>query len=178
MPRKIPSGAGPELRRTVESEVAEWSGRLRLAVFVLSEKFRHRHPFAVREFRISCQPLFGVLFRPEEIIDASTAALKNDRSRGRKLRNLTFFKSHANALRAMRASIFNLYRVVLVSAVDQQQEINRSSDFKSVAVVYFHLVREKVNEAARPPWIFRVYSITLFRRQYAKVPQKPEGRAE
>lgn len=97
-----------------------------------------------------------MLFRTEEIIDPSTTPLKHNGFGGKDLSNVTALKSHPNALCAVRTRVFDLDRIVWISAVDQQQKINRSSDFKPLAAVYLDPVREEVNEARRHSGVFRI----------------------
>ena len=97
-----------------------------------------------------------MLFRTEEIVDASTAALKDQRRGRLDLGQLALFKLHPDALSAVRAGILNDYRIVLMGAVDQQQEVNRSSHFKLVVAVHLHLMGEEIDKAGEASWILRI----------------------
>ncbi len=50
----------------------------------------------------------------------------------------------------MGAGVFNLERVLRVRAVDQQQEVNRSSHLELVAAVHLHLMGLKIDAVGRP----------------------------
>jgi hypothetical protein len=55
-----------------------------------------------------------VLFRTEEIIDASATAAKDDSPSGRDLADLTAFNDHADGLGAVSAGVFDLEPVLRV----------------------------------------------------------------
>ena len=115
-----------------------------------------------------------MLFRTEEIIDSSTTPLKDNRFRGNDLRYLATFKSHPNPLCAMRTGVFDVHSILWISAVDQQQKVNRSSDFELLAPVYLHMMGEEVNESRRPSWILLINAVVAIRLRMndAKLLQK------
>ena len=115
------------------------------------QKFLDRHAPAARVGRVSLQPLFEVLFRTEEVVDASTASLEHERPGRRDFLDPTALDRHGDALDAVGTGIYDLHHVVLVSAVDQQQEIHRSSDFKRVAAVHLDQMRVEIDARRRPP---------------------------
>ena len=112
-----------------------------------------------------------MLFRTEEIIDPSTTPLKHNGFRGKDLSNITALKPHPNALCAVRTGVFDVHPFVWISAVDQQQKINRSSDFKPLAPVYLDPVREEIDEPRGSPRVFRINTVaaTPFGKNSAKL---------
>lgn len=100
-----------------------------------------------------------MLFRTEEIIDPSTTPPKHNGFRGKDLLNSTALKPHPNALCTVRTGVFDVHPFVWISAVDQQQKINRSSDFKPLAPVYLDPVREEIDEPGGPPRVFRINTV-------------------
>ena len=115
-----------------------------------------------------------MLFRTEEIVDPSTTSLEDNCFRGKDFCYLATLKFHPNPICAVGTGILDLHRIVWVSAVDQQQKINRSSDFELLAPVYLHMVREEVDEPRRLSWILGIYPVaaTGLRKDGSKLLKK------
>jgi hypothetical protein len=120
-------------------------GRL-LAFFPIPlQELFHGEAVPIRVVGVTAQPLFQVLFRTEEIIDASTASLEHDGLRGSGADELTMIDVEGDTLGAVGAGIVNDQFVRGVCAVDQQQEIHRSSDFELFLSVHLHLVGVEID---------------------------------
>ena len=100
-----------------------------------------------------------MLFRTEEIVDPSTTSLEDNRFRGKDFCYLATLNFHPNPICAVGTGVLDVHCIVWVSAVDQQQKINRSSDFELFAPVYLHMVGEEVDEPRRLSWIFSIYAV-------------------
>jgi hypothetical protein len=74
-----------------------------------------------------------MLFRPEEIVVASRAAVKDHRLRRDDFHQFTALEDNVNALGAVRAGIVDRHALIGVSAADQQPEVNRSRDVENLA---------------------------------------------
>ena len=113
-------------------------------------------------------------FRTEEVVNPSTTSLEDNCFLGEKFCYLAALKLDSNSVCAVGTGVLDVYRIVGISAVDQQQKINRSSDFKLLAPVYLHLVGEEVDEPRRLSWILGIYAVaaTILRKDDSKVLKK------
>ncbi len=75
-----------------------------------------------------------MLFRPEEIIAASSAATKNGYLRRRDFDQFPALAHEANAVRAVGTGIINRHSLIGVTAADQQHEIHRSGHVEDFAI--------------------------------------------
>ena len=98
-------------------------------------------------------------FRTEEIVDPSTTSLEDNCFRGKDFCYLATLKFHPNPIGAVGTGVLDVHRIVWISAVDQQQKINRSSDFELLAPVYLHMVGKEVDEPRRLSWILGIYPV-------------------
>lgn len=117
-----------------------------------------------------------MLFGTEEIVDPSTTSLEGNCFRGKHFCYLATLKFHPNPICAVGTGVLDVHGIVWVSAVDQQQKINRSSDFELLSPVYLHVVGEEVNEPRRLSWILGIYPVaaTGLGKDRAKLLKKPE----
>ena len=81
------------------------------------------------------RPRLEMLFRPEEIILASSAPAKHTHTRRRHLAQHPVIYYDADALAAVRARIVDDDLLVPVAAADQQHEIDRSGHVELLAAL-------------------------------------------
>ena len=79
-----------------------------------------------------------MLFRPEEVVLASSATHMDDGLFGQHLREATVVGFQIDTVSAVGTSVCQLDAVFEVLAVDQQQEIDRSRYAESLTVVQCH----------------------------------------
>jgi hypothetical protein len=151
--------------------------------FAPAKELSNRHSLSISEFRVALQPLLEVLFRTEEIIDASATSAEDERSDGSYLRDAASHNHHRDGLQAVRARVFYLECIVRVGAVDQQQEVHRSRHFELVAPVDFNLMRLKIDTIRGTTWkavgevVAEVFAF-LFRQHNAQLTHELETRLQ
>ena len=75
-----------------------------------------------------------MLFRPEEVVFASSAAHLDDGLFGQNLREAPIVGFQIDTISAMGTGVCQLNTVLMVLAVDQQQEIDRSRYAESFTI--------------------------------------------
>ena len=103
----------------------------------LLQDSRRRHP-GVRLRVFATIPIHEVLLRPEEVVLASSSASVDDGFFGRRPYELPLVRFDEDTVSAMSTSVFQLYPVSAVLAVDQQQEVDRSRYSEALIAVQGH----------------------------------------
>ena len=86
------------------------------------------------------QPFLEVLFGTEEVVDSSTAAQEDSRSRRLEFLDPGVFENQMDSRTAVLTRIVYRYRLVFQFAADQQHEINRSKDLEGFLSFYLNAV--------------------------------------
>ncbi len=73
-----------------------------------------------------------MLFRTEEVVDASATTVERVDGRWFRFGQLRVLDGEREAIEAVRTGVFDVEPVVLMDAADQQHEVNRSGDVEDV----------------------------------------------
>lgn len=136
--------------------------------------FRSEYPRArVEGFRAA--PFPEVLFRPEEVVLASSAAPVHHRVVGRDARNLPVVRLQVDAFGAVGAGVVQLDAVVLVLAVDQQQKVDGSRYAELLIIVQCHGMERETQAFKKPGVVIgqrvTLHGLTVWERQEAEPTQ-------
>ena len=93
------------------------------------------------------QPCRQVLFRPEEIILPSGAALKDHRFRRDGFYQFTALEDDVNVVGAVRTGIVYHHPLIGISAADQQHEVHRSRHVEDFATAQGNGVKVEAQPA-------------------------------
>ena len=113
------------------------------------DTFRSDDP-RVRVEGLRPAPFPEVLFRPEEVVLASSAAPVHHRVLGRDARNLPVVRLQTDAFGAVGAGVVQLDAVFLVLAVDQQQKVDGSRYAELLIIVQCHGMKRESQAVQKP----------------------------